>query len=115
MLHSVACLKLQECTDHAVRLADHLKVRPNTFVMLQCLHVVRHIHAALVRLNIDVQDQLLQQFELLPILVHTYQFLQHVLGDVLAAELACNYGRAKMRNEFVFEVLLNKKPVNVAE
>ena len=98
-----------------MRLADHLKVRPNTFVMLQCLHVIRHIHAALVSLNIDVQDQLLQQFELLPILVHTYQFLQHVFGDVLATELSCDYGRTKMRNKFFFEVLLDKKPVNVAE
>lgn len=98
-----------------MRLADHFKVRPNTFVMRQCLHVVRHIHAALVRLNIDVQDQLLQQFELLPILVHTYQFLQHVFGNILAAKLACDYGRAKMRNEFVLEVLLDKKPVNVAK
>ena len=98
-----------------MRLADDFKVRPDPFIVRLGHHVVRHSHSFLVRLDIDVQDQLLQQLELLPILIHPHQLLEYMLRYILIPELPSNDRRTQMPNKFLLQFLFYKESVYVSK
>ena len=104
-----------------MRLANDFKVSSDALATLIHLghHVVCWIFNAslgsLICINIDIEDDLFEDFVLLAILIHSNELLKNVFWDFLISKLASNDGCAEVRNEFVFQIFLNKEGVDLRE
>ena len=94
-----------------MRFANDFEVGTNTFAVVS--HVTDRV--LMISIHVDVEDDLLEDFELLPIFVHPHHLLQDVLRNDLRAELACDYRRTQMRDEFVFKLFLGEELIDLSK
>ena len=92
-----------------MRFADNLQVCSNSFDLACSKHWIRAIGlisgcrtSLLVRLNVDVQYDLLKDLKLLPVFVHPDQLLKDVLRNKFSTELTSDYRCTQMTNKLVF-------------
>lgn len=92
-----------------MRFAYNLQVSSHTFDLAGSKHWIRAIGllsgcraSLLVRLNVNVQYDLLKDLKLLPVFIHTDQLLKDVLWDKFSTELTSDYRCTQMTNELVF-------------